>query len=208
MRYNTGMDTSSRSAGNTPSDPMQIGTARVSRSVALFVDSLEHLPYPSILELGTKRSDPNFPTHHREWHPEAGWTMADAEDGTDVDIVTNAHDMREQFADESFDAVIAVSVWEHLERPWVAAKEVERVLAKGGIVYIATHQTFPIHGYPSDFFRFSDKALTLIFEDAGLEVISADYSYPAKIQPPPEVTRWNHAAPAYLNVDLYARKPG
>jgi 2-polyprenyl-3-methyl-5-hydroxy-6-metoxy-1,4-benzoquinol methylase len=45
-----------------------------------------------------------------------------------------------------FDALVAVAVFEHLERPWIAAKEVARVLKPGGFAYVSTHQTFPLHG--------------------------------------------------------------
>lgn len=185
---------------------MQIGTGGVSNTVAQFAQAIADLDKPEVLEIGTKRSDPNFPTHHKVWNPDGEWTMADVSDGIDVDIVIDAHAMYDLHS-EYFDAVVAVSVWEHLERPWIAAEEVFRVLRPGGIAYIATHQTFPLHGYPSDFFRFSDKALSLLFTDAGLEAVSVDYSYPAKIVPGPEVTRWNPSAPAYLNVDLFARRP-
>ena len=185
---------------------MQIGTGGVSTAVSQFAHDIGLLVDADILELGTKRSDPSFPTHHKVWNETADWTFADVEDGIDVHVVVDAHEMLE-FGDDDFDAVVAVSVWEHLRRPWIAAEEVARVLKPGGIVYIATHQSFPIHGYPSDYFRFSDMALAGIFEDAGLETLDVCYSYPAKIIPPPEVTRWNKAAPVFLNVDLYARKP-
>lgn len=156
---------------------------------------------PDVLELGTRRWESNRPTHHQAWVPNAAsYVKADFMDGQDVDVVADAHDL-EPFADHSFDAVVAVSVWEHLERPWIAAQQVARVLRPGGVAMIATHQTFPIHGYPSDYFRFSDRALDLLFTDAGLEVVVCLHVYPCTIKPPAEVTRWNPAAPAFLNVE-------
>lgn len=161
-----------------------------------------------ILELGTRRWDPEFPTHHRAWAPDAVWTMADAMDGIDVDVVADAHDLA-PFKDNSFDAYIACSVYEHLQRPWIAAQAAARVLRPGGWLYVDTHQTFPLHGYPRDYFRFSKEALATIFRDAGFTVIDFGYAYPCKIQPPPEVTRWNTApdVEAWLNVDIMARLP-
>jgi SAM-dependent methyltransferase len=203
-------------------DPMAIGHTQGTEAERVFRDGLvgmrdaDELGYaPRILELGTKRSDPEFPTHHREWLPDGRWTMADIEHGLDVDVVADAHDLPSSFAAAhgladiaGFDAVIAVSVWEHLERPWVAAESVADVLAPGGWVYVATHQTFPLHGYPSDFFRFSREALALIFDDAGFEVLATSYAYRCTIVPPPEVTRWNRApdVEAWLNVDLVGRR--
>jgi SAM-dependent methyltransferase len=187
--------------------PMKIGDGGVSDTVGEFAHWVgRSLPETRILELGTLRSDPNFPTHHREWNPLANWVFSDIEEGVDVDIPADAHTLA-PFADAAFDAIVAVSVWEHLARPWLACHAAYRVLKPGGRMYVATHQSFPIHGYPDDYFRFSDHALALIFEDAGFIVDSTDYSYPAQIIPPPEVTRWNSAAPVYLNVDAAMTKP-
>jgi SAM-dependent methyltransferase len=130
--------------------------------------------------------------------------MSDIQPGTDVDVVADAHDLI-SFAPESFDAYAAVSVYEHLRRPWLAAEAARKVLKTGGLLLVVTHHTFPIHGYPSDYFRFSDRALAGIFEDAGFEIVDAGYQYPCEIRPPKEVTRWNSAAESYLNVAVFAR---
>lgn len=171
--------------------------------------------WPHVLELGTRRSDPEFPTHHREWLPGARWVMADAYEGTDVDVIADAHDLQSTFRPvdspvdlSPFDFVIAVAVWEHLARPWIAAQSVADILRPGGWVYIATHQTFPLHGYPSDYFRFSREALEVIFADAGFDEITTGYAYRCTIEPPAEVTRWNRApdVEAWLNVELVGRR--
>lgn len=189
-------------AGDVMDDPMDIGsvgTARCDR----FQAELLQLDQPSVVEIGTKRWEKDRPTHHQAWAPHAfNYVMVDAEDGTDVDYVQDAHSMP-AFADGGMDAVIAVSVWEHLERPWKAAEAMARILRPGGLIYVGTHQSFPIHGYPNDFFRFSAEALALIFRDAGFTEVHTGYTYPCQIIPPPEVTRWNKAAESFLNVDLF-----
>lgn len=188
-------------------DPMSISNSPMHGSAEVaFRTELADLWCPKVLELGTMRSNPSFPTHHAEWLPE-GTThvMSDAFEGLDVDIVADAHDLA-PFGDEEFDAVIAVSVWEHLERPWVAAEAVHRVLKKGGLVYIATHQTFPIHGYPSDYFRFSVEAMNVLFGGPKFTNFQGNYMFPCKIIPPPEVARWNPGAPSFLNVECFSKK--
>ena len=93
------------------------------------------------------------------------------------------------------------------------APELERVLAPGGIYYIATHQCFPLHAFPSDYFRFSREALRLILEDAGLAVDVCDYQHRCSILPPraliPRVIsqQWNEQHPSYLLVKAAGRKP-
>jgi SAM-dependent methyltransferase len=164
---------------------------------------------PHVLELGTRRWDPDFPTHHQEWAPSGvRWTMADAMTGDDVDEIADAHDLCRVWLPGSFDAYVAVSLFEHLERPWIAAASAAEVLRPGGWLYVATHQTFPLHGYPRDYFRFSREALAVIFADAGFDQIHTGYRYRCTIEPPPEVTRWNRApdVESWLNVEITARR--
>jgi SAM-dependent methyltransferase len=167
-----------------------------------------------VLEVGTKQSVEGRVTHvhrHFERVPRDNYTMADVEEGSDVDIVADLHRLPAEWTNR-FAAMVAISVFEHLERPWIAAREVARVLKPGGFCYIATHQTFPLHGYPSDFFRFSKEALKLIFEDAGLQVIEVGYENRTKISVADEVVplayqeTWNAAFPSYMAVNLFARK--
>lgn len=186
-------------------DSMQIGSGEAAQAELLFKQHLTAMDAPRVLELGTLRADPNFPTHHSEWAPHAKkYVMTDMAEGLDVDVVADAHTLK-PFTTSSFDAYIAVSVYEHLRQPWVAAKQAHRVLRNEGILLVVTHQTFPIHGYPSDFYRFTDVALASLFADVGFEVLDAGYQYPCQIIPPSEVTRWNTAAPAFLNVAVAAR---
>jgi len=192
-------------------DPAHIGRGQADGASRL-VSWLATLFEPKIIEVGTLRQEPANPTHHTAWAPHGEWTKVDAYPGQDVDIVDDAHHLTMIRPDTDglgtlFDAYVACSLFEHLERPWVAMQAAAAVVRPGGLVYVQTHQTFPIHGYPSDFFRFSTGALRVIMEDAGLDVLHVGYMYPAKIIPPAEVTRWNPAAEAWLNVEALARKP-
>lgn len=158
-----------------------------------------------VLELGTMRWEQDRPTHHGIWlHRDAEHVKVDALNGLDVDVVADAHYLDQAFESGYFDAVIAVSVWEHLRRPWVAVDQLAAVTAPGAPVLIVTHQTFPVHGYPDDYFRFSDMALASLFDGPMWTDVEARHSFPCKIVPPPEVTRWNEVAPAYLNVEAVA----
>lgn len=188
-------------------DPMGIAPKAKPDGVETeFKKELHLISNPVVLELGTMRSNPNVATHHKLWLPDVSTHVkSDVFDGIDVDIVADAHTL-EPFDDNYFDAVIAVSVWEHLARPWIAAEAVHRVLKPNGLVYVATHQTFPIHGYPSDYFRFTTEAMKILFGEPLFKDCVTSYQFPCSIKPPAEVTRWNPAAPAFLNVDCFSRK--
>lgn len=181
-----------------------------------FYAAAEALPPGSrVLEVGTKQAVEGTSTHRQQAFPSVArsdYVMCDVLPGADVDVVEDLHHLPADWTGR-FDAFLASAVFEHLERPWVAAKEVARILKPGGISLVVTHQCFPLHGYPSDFFRFSKEALSLIFADAGLDVVDAAYNGRATITAPPEFVppafhdRWNATWPSYLIVALFARKP-
>jgi SAM-dependent methyltransferase len=84
--------------------------------------------------------------------------------GTDhLDVVADAHAL--PFADASFDFVFSLAVFEHLHSPWIAAKEIARVLRPGGSCYTlaAFHQ--PLHGYPDHYFNATESGLRRLFQD-------------------------------------------
>jgi len=59
------------------------------------------------------------------------------------DLLADAHAL--PFSDESFDFVLSYAVFEHLHDPFVAAEEVARVLAPGGLFFGAVSQGEPFH---------------------------------------------------------------
>lgn len=80
-----------------------------------------------------------------------------------LDYVVDAHCM--PFEDNSFDFVFSLAVFEHLYAPWVAAKEILRVLRPGGRVYILTAFMQHMHGYPHHYFNMTTMGLREIFKD-------------------------------------------
>ncbi len=69
------------------------------------------------------------------------------------------------FDDASFDAVVSDQVLEHVEgSPQGAIDETLRVLKPGGLLVHATCFINPIHGAPSDYWRFSPEGLSLLMK--------------------------------------------
>jgi SAM-dependent methyltransferase len=66
-----------------------------------------------------------------------------------------------------FDLIIADQVWEHLDRPYAALKNVYRMLRRGGHFYIATPFFIPYHGAPIDCSRWSARGLTNLLIEGG-----------------------------------------
>ncbi len=171
-----------------------------------FLSALDRLIQPEILEMGTKRSNPERSTTHQEWAPHAArWVRTDLEPGLDVDVVADAHRLSHVFGTCVFDAVVSCSVFEHLRFPWLVAQEIAHILKPGGFVFVQTHQTFPLRAYPYDYWRFSREALTALFEEvAGMEVLATDYEFPCRILSERDPSTAD--GEAYLNVRLLGRK--
>jgi SAM-dependent methyltransferase len=171
-----------------------------------FVARCAELPSPSVLELGTLQSVPGRSTLHRDWVPHAGEFLGtDIQDGPDVDIVADLHKLTEVTGSERFDVIISASTFEHLKYPTLAAHELMKALKVGGLLYVQTHQSFPLHGYPNDYFRFSQDALAGLFGTRmGFEVVATNYDFPVRLYSRRD--RIGHRMPAFLNTTLWGEK--
>jgi SAM-dependent methyltransferase len=155
-----------------------------------------------VLECGTKRQHEHPTTIQSYISGYNKYIKTDVESGLDVDEVFDLHSIPHQ--DNSFDLIVCMSVLEHVMQPWIVCNELFRVLKPNGYCLVITHQTFPIHGYPSDYFRFSDKALESLFPFASQK--ESFYEFPCTIVPNPATNVWNHLAPAYQNVGILVKK--
>jgi len=70
-----------------------------------------------------------------------------------VNVVCDAHDI--PFDDETFDAVVAIAVLEHVVDPQRCAQEMHRVLKPRGVVFAVTPFVQQVHGGRYDFTRFT-----------------------------------------------------
>jgi len=71
---------------------------------------------------------------------------------------------------ERFEVIICTQVLEHLENPLTAFLELERILKKGGSLYLTTNFLFPIHGEPFDYFRFTKFGLQSLSSASGFVI--------------------------------------
>jgi SAM-dependent methyltransferase len=171
-----------------------------------FLKESRKINKPKVLELGTKRSEPNRSTLHKEWVPHASsYIGTDFMDGIDVDIVADIHSLSSALGERSYDIIISCSTFEHIQYPWIAAEEISRTLKIGGLAFVQTHFSFPLHAYPSDYWRFSTKALKALFsKQLGFEVISTSYNFSSHIfswRLP-----WLIRHKSYLNSNIVVRK--
>lgn len=112
----------------------------------------------------------------------ADWDYSgfDVIEGRNVDVVGDAHQLSRSYPSNHFDSVTAFSVLEHLMMPWKVMIEINRVMKPGGIGFFTTHQTWPMHDQPWDFWRFSDESWkALINKPLGFEIVETRMDEPA-----------------------------
>ena len=153
-----------------------------------FLDRVRAMPSPRVLEIGSRARSG---TTYRHFLPEdVDYVGADMKEGPNVDVVADAHDLAAALGDQRFDAAFSISVFEHLAMPWKAAVSINRVLHDGAVLFVGTHQSFPVHDAPWDFWRFSDNAWKCMFNRAtGFRVLETALGEPAEM-----VARSSHAA--------------
>ena len=162
---------------------------------------------PLVLLCGAKHWEGSPAIPNEAYYQRANWVTTDMLPGPEVDICCDLQTLWQTHEHNYFDGIFCPSVLEHIERPWVAMHSMGKLLKPGGVLFVQTHQTFPLHNYPNDYFRFSIDAMKTLCFDTGLIHIATDYGFPCTITPHTTPSTWNTNAPAFLNVDLCAKKP-
>ncbi|MBL9079218.1 MAG: hypothetical protein JNL08_17075 [Planctomycetes bacterium] len=92
--------------------------------------------------------------------------------------------MSHHFPADTFDAMVSVAVFEHLLMPWKVAIEMNKVLRVGGVVRLTSHESFPLHEEPWDFFRFGTACWDTLFNQVtGFAVIGRSRVGEARVVP-------------------------
>jgi len=89
-----------------------------------------------------------------------------------VDVVGDVLDL--SFENESFNTVISTQVLEHVEKPWIMVKEIQRVLKKDGICFLTAPFLVPYHADPCDYFRYTINGMKSLFKNENFEIIECD----------------------------------
>lgn len=174
-----------------------------------FFKLLEEKGRGSVLEIGSRARSGHV---RSDLVPDAmSYVGFDIVEGGNVDVVGDAHALSHHFDPESFDAVFSLSTFEHLAMPWKVVLEMNAVLRPGGLVLVTSHQTFPLHETPWDYWRFSDWSWPVLFNDAtGFEVMERAMGEPAAV-----VAHLNHLVtrdldryPSFLACAVMCRKTG
>lgn len=85
----------------------------------------------------------------------------DMQAGPGVDVVADLEQPQPQLG--RFEHIDCLSVLEHCRRPWVLAANLEAMLLTGGTLYVTVPFVWRVHGYPSDYWRFTMDGVRALF---------------------------------------------
>lgn len=126
----------------------------------------EYKPRAPVLEVGSL--DVNGSVRSLFPQPYLGLDM---QTGPGVDVVSNILSMETQ---GGFNTVVCCETLEHITRPWDALACMRAALDPGGLFIGTTVFAFPVHDYPSDYWRFTPEGLRYLLESVGFHHIRID----------------------------------
>jgi hypothetical protein len=135
----------------------------------------------TVLHIGSRLRIADSQSHAQDF-PGGRYLGLDIHAAPGVNIVGDVHRLSELVEPGSIDAIFSISVIEHLELPWVAAAEINKVLKPGGLTFHSVPLGWPLHEMPNDFWRFTGEGLKVLFGPRfGFEVLESSVNYPASI---------------------------
>ena len=96
----------------------------------------------------------------RPLFPGKRYIGCDAREGPGVDRIENVHHL--SFSDGSVGTILMMETLEHIETPLQAMDEIFRVLRPEGLVVTSSSMDYPVHEYPSDYWRFTPQGFDLL----------------------------------------------
>lgn len=106
---------------------------------------------------------------YRSLFPNASYKRADYGEMNDLDYVMDEQS-RISAGDQSFDLILSTQVAEHVMNPSSYFSECFRLLKPGGRLLCTTHGTYPDHGCPFDFQRWTADGLRRDLSAIGFSV--------------------------------------
>ena len=115
----------------------------------------QRLPGGVVLDVGSKAAP------YRELIPHERYMRLDINPASKPDFCTDLHEFEHE--PDSFDAVVALEVLEHLYAPERAVERLHHVLKPAGVCLLSTRFLYRYHPDPNDYYRFTPDALRYLF---------------------------------------------
>lgn len=126
----------------------------------------------TMLEIGGRRNPRNRDFPQFQYHALDLFKFNSEEFSVVVGDITNCPNI----PDNSYDFIFSFDVFEHIDKPWLAGKEITRLLKPGGVTVHSTLFAWRYHPCPIDFWRYTPEGLSSLFPDLCTKECSFDYS--------------------------------
>jgi SAM-dependent methyltransferase len=117
----------------------------------------------AVLEIGSK--DYGSTSSFREFYAGSDYVGVDMSEGKGVDVVADLTRSVGSLPESHFELGICCSVLEHVEKPWLFAANLTRLIRPGGRLYMSVPWVWRYHAYPDDYFRFSHRGVRSLFDE-------------------------------------------
>jgi hypothetical protein len=134
-----------------------------------------------VLEVGSRMTIPNAWWIINRDLAKGQWLGIDMQEGAGVDQVVDIHSPPAEWSGR-FSGVLCSEVLEHVARPWLALPKLRELMQPGGWMVVTTLTSFPIHGFPDDYYRYTPSGLKLLLEDAGFKNVATENAGHIEIQ--------------------------
>ena len=117
-------------------------------------------------EIGSKQYPNVLISSFRDYYKDVEYTGLDISEGDGVDVVcdlTKEEDVKKKLKQNYFKTIVCLSVLEHVDKPWLAAENIEKILHPDGLLYIGVPWVWQNHSYPNDYYRFSPNGIRALF---------------------------------------------
>ena len=93
----------------------------------------------------------------------------------DITYIGSVMDMH-MIKDASYDSAMCFEVLEHVPNPFIAIREINRILKNDGLLIISVPHMWPIHEAPHDYLRFTYYGLKHILQENQFKIVSMENS--------------------------------
>ncbi len=144
-------------------DPFEAGLARA---------TFETFSCPEpILEVGSYQvNGQERIANLRQFLPDKRYVGTDLRQGPGVDVVAHVESL--PYQSRTFGTVIALNLFEHVPHFWMGFEEAKRVMRRDGLLIVSCPFYFRLHGFPSDYWRFTPEAFKLLLAELPSKIIS------------------------------------
>jgi SAM-dependent methyltransferase len=142
----------------------------INESIRLFSEVFE--PSGPVVEIGSLYQ-PGYEalSDLRHYFRGQEYIGCDIRHGLGVDRIEDAHAL--SFADRSIKTILLLEILEHLPYPNKAIEEAWRVLDYDGVLVLSVPFNFRLHGFPTDYWRFTASGIHVLLSDFPDKVVFA-----------------------------------